>query len=311
MADPLPKTPRHQRSAASYAARYAAMAARVEINAERPCGVPGCTQRRDGVSTYCHTHYYRSRRYGRPVGDLPRQSELRALEGALRDWLEADHLITDTDKKAFRMNWASAQRTIHQHPSFALPFYRLEGISGYTREAKGWIILSHYFHRQGHSLSDAMLRQMACRLWAEFKWEMPPGKTGYRRERNSFVDTWAGYFVLRNSGFSKTTTEEKIIRWEKPWYISDDPDENRYRPVKERYEKTVYLTDHKAGPIVRAIGKELREAVEHAMGSQYASDYRLLTRAREALGLPTSFHPAIEPQGAQPSGAQPLSGAQD
>ena len=132
-----------------------------------------------------------------------------------------------------------------------------------------------------------MLRQMACRLWAEFKWQMPPGKKGFERERNFFVDTWAGYFVLRNSGFSKTTTEEKIIGWDKPWYISDNPKENRYRQIKERETKIVRLSDHKAGPIVRAIGKELRSAVDHAMGTKWVSDHRLLERAFLALKLPT------------------------
>lgn len=285
--DPLPITPRHHRTDKSRAASRADMQRRAEISRAKPCSVPGCSTNRDGVSVYCHTHRYRYRRYARPVGDLPTQGELRALEGALRDWLAADHLTTEADKKAFKLNWGTAQKTIHAHPAFAIPFFRLEGISGYTQVAKGWIILSHYFHRQRHSLSDAMLRQMACRLWAEFKWQMPPGKKGFERERNFFVDTLAGYFVLRNSGFSKTTTEEKIIGWDKPWYISDNPKENQYRQIKERETKIVRLSDHKAGPIVRAIGKELRSAVDHAMGTKWVSDHRILERAFLALKLPT------------------------
>lgn len=62
---------------------------------------------------------------------------------------------------------------------------------------------------------------------------------------------------------------------------------HQYRPIKERETKTVYLSDFKAGPIVRAIGKELRSAVDCAMGMKWISDHRLLQRAREALALPT------------------------
>lgn len=287
MGDPLPKTPSHYRKEKSRAARYSDLLRRAAIGDTKPCPVPGCTENREGVATYCHTHRYRYRRYAVPIGDLPTQSELRALEGALRDWLSTDLLTTDTEKKGFKLNWGSAQRTIHAHSSFAIPFFRLEGISGYTQEAKGWIILSHYFHRQRNSLSDAMLRQMACRLWAEFKWQMPPGKKGFEKERSFFVDTWAGYFVLRNSGFSKTTTQEKVVGHERLWYISDGPNASRYRPIKERETKIVHLSDFKAGPIVRAIGKELRSAVDYAMGTKRISDHRLLQRAREALALPT------------------------
>lgn len=285
--DPLPSTPRHHRSERSRAASVSNLHTRNELNRLKPCSVTECTTHRDGVSVYCHTHRYRYRRYAMPVGDLPLQTELRSLEGAIRDWLQADLLTTEQDKKGFKLNWGSAQRTIHAHPSFAIPFFRLEGISGYTQEAKGWIILSHYFHRQGNSLSDAMLRQMACRLWAELKWQMPPGKKGFEKERNYFVDTWAGYFVLRNSGFSKTTTEEKTVGWERRWYISDDPHASRYQPIKETETKVVRLSDHKAGPIVRAIGKELRSAIDYAMGTKWISDHRLIEKAREALSLPT------------------------
>ncbi|WP_425051161.1 hypothetical protein [Psychromarinibacter sp. S121] len=256
------------------------------MNRDKPCAITGCDNPRHNLSTYCLKHRKRHRIYGRPTGDLPTQRELRAIEGAIRDWLEHDHLSTESDRKGFKAAWGSAQQTIRNQPSFALPFFRLEGHEGFTRQAKGWVILSHYFHRQGNSLSNAMLRQMACRLWAEFHWQMPEGRRGFRRERNHFVDTWAGYFVLRNSGFSKTKTEERIIGWQKPWYVSDDPRHNQPIPITETTEKTVTLSHYKAGPIVRAIGKELREAVDRAMGSSWASDHRLLSRTAEAPGLP-------------------------
>ncbi|WP_157769943.1 hypothetical protein [Ruegeria profundi] len=156
---------------------------------------------------------------------------------------------------------------------------------GYTQKAKAWVILSNYVHRQGNSLSDAMVRYMACRMWSEFHWQMPEGKRGAAKARNFFVDTWAGKFVLAHSGFTKTKTTEKIIRWAKPWYISDDPVQNEPRPIKEKVTKKVTINRFKAGPIVRAIGKELQSAVDHAMGKAWCSDHRLLEKAHEALGL--------------------------
>lgn len=290
----MPRNPRHRpdplpvtfagRSEASREYRNIKRKQYQASNTDQVCSVSGCGRARHSLSTYCHTHSVRYRRYGRPVGDLPTQGELRALEGAVRAWLTDDLLTTDIERNSFKINWSSAQRSIRNHPSFAVPFFRLEGVSGYTRQAKGWVILSHYFHRQNNSLSDAMLRYMAVRLWAEFKWQMPNGKTGFKKERNFFVDTWSGYFVLRNSDFSKTTTEEKVIGWEKPWYISDDPRQNIPKRITERVEKKVTLQDYKAGPIVRAIGTELRTTVERALGNQWISDHRLLQKASEALG---------------------------
>ncbi|WP_170545256.1 hypothetical protein [Ruegeria arenilitoris] len=217
---------------------------------------------------------------------MPTQGELRSLEASIKAWLEEDYLTTDFAKRSFKSSWGSAQRTITHNPAFALPFFRLEGNMGYTQKAKAWVILSNYVHRERNLLSDAMVRYMACRLWSEFLWKMPDGKRGAVKTRNFFVDTWAGKFVLANSGFSKTKTEDKIIRWEKPWYVSDDPVQNRPRPITEKVTKKVTVNRFKAGPIVRAIGKELHEAVEHAMGKAWFSDHRLLEKAHEALGLP-------------------------
>ncbi|NRP12595.1 hypothetical protein XMD517_001364 [Aliiroseovarius sp. xm-d-517] len=273
------------RSAASREYRNQKREAYAAENKRKVCSISNCDRQRYNLSTYCLDHNKRYRRYGRAIGNLPTQSQLQAIEGAIRDWFEGDYLTTDFDRKKFKASWGSAQRTIRNHPSFALPFYRLEGHEGFTQQAKGWVILSHYYHRQNNSLSDAMVRYMACRLWSEFLWEMPEGKRKFKREKDHFVNTWAGYFVLRNSGFSKTKTEETIIGWKKPWYISDDPRQNLPIPITKKTEKKVYISDFKAGPIVRAIGKELNQAVEHAIGKNWVSDHRLLSRTVEALGL--------------------------
>ncbi|QFS82295.1 hypothetical protein FIV09_05595 [Roseivivax sp. THAF197b] len=132
-----------------------------------------------------------------------------------------------------------------------------------------------------------MLRYMAIRLWAEFKWKMPEGsRKGFTKERDQFVNTLAGRFVLANSGFTKTTTEEKVIAWERPWYISENPRDNLSQPITETITKTKQLDLWRSATLVRAIGDELRLAVKHAMGSDWLSDYRLLVKATEALGLP-------------------------
>jgi len=286
--DPLPTVIKRngRRSEESKRLRDIKRNAYAKANKAKPCSVSGCTHERYNLSCYCRGHFQKYRRTGRAVGEIPTQGELRAIEKAIQGWLVEDHLIDERSQRGFKLSWGTAQNRIRKNPAFALPFYRLEGNSGYTAQAKGWIILSHYFHRQGHSLSDAMIRYMAVRLWAEFKWQMPEGKRGFTRERNHFVNTWAGYFVLRNSGFSKTTSEERVIGWQRPWFVSENPRDNLPVPITERVSKTVYLTNFKAGPIVRAIGKELGAAVDHAMGTTWASDHRLLARTCEALGLP-------------------------
>ncbi|SNS32270.1 hypothetical protein SAMN05421757_101852 [Tropicimonas sediminicola] len=281
----LPRTGQN-RSEASIRQRRNKLISDKATNSSKPCVISGCDRHRYCVSTYCNTHAQRYRRYGRAKGPLPTEGELRSIEGAFKEWLDQDHLATDQQRQAFKLAWASGQKTITTNPAFALPFFRLEGNEGFTRQAKGWVILSHYFHVQRHSLSDAMLRLMAVRVWTEFFWQMPEGRRGLTKERNYFVHTWAGYYVLRNSGFTKSKTEEKIIGWERPWYISDDPARNRPKPITEKTIKKVGLTPFKAGPIVRAIGKELQGAVDHAMGTTWINDARLLKRAADALGQP-------------------------
>ncbi len=282
---PLSIIPAGKRSKASREALRQRRIAYQTENQAKKCAVLGCDKHRLKVSSYCRGHYQRNRRYGHPTGRLPTQSELRSIEGAIKVWLEDDYLTTDFAKRSFKSTWGSAQRTITHNPAFALPFIRLEGDMGYTQKAKAWVILSNYVHREKNSLSDAMVRYMACRLWSEFLWQMPNGKGGAVKARNHFVNTWAGKFVLANSGFTKTTTEEKVIRWEKPWYVSDDAVQNRPRPITEQVTTKVTLNPFKAGPIVRAIGKELHDAVDHAMGKAWCSDHRLLEKAHEALGL--------------------------
>lgn len=263
-------------------------------NKSLPCAVAGCTKNRHDLYPYCHGHSKRYRRSGHPTITLPTVGELRALEGALKDWLTTDYLISDADKKAFKRNWSAGQQVIRNHPSFALTYSQLEGHSGYTQKAKAWVILSHYFHKQGHSLSDAMLRYMAVRLWTEFKWIMPEGsRKGFQKERHLFVNTWAGKLVLSNAGFTKTTTEEKVIAWQRPWYISENPRDNLPKPITETVTTTKSRDTWAMATVVRAIGDELRGAVDHAMGPKWLSDYRLLQRAGEALGLPNST-PSIQ-----------------
>lgn len=263
------------------------LADRKKANSGAPCSVSGCTKSRYDLYPYCWTHSRRYRRYGHPVLDLPTLGELRAVEGAIKAWLDKDHLITKADREAFKRNWSAGQQIIRNHPSFALPFHRLQGHSGYTRKSKGLIILSHYFHKQGHSLSDAMLRYMAVRLWTEFKWLMPEGsRKGFQKERHLFVNTWAGKFVFANSGFSKTTTKEQVIAWQRPWYVSENPRDNLPQPITKTVTTKKTLDLWVAATALRAIGDELRGAVEHAMGTDWASrDYRLLQRTSEALAL--------------------------
>lgn len=288
----LPKSPRV--SEAKRKRDRVSLEADKKANQAKTCSVSGCDKNRYGLYPYCRTHAKRYQRYGHPINALPTQGELRAIEGAIKDWLDNDYLTNKHERQAFKLNWAAGQQTIHNHPSFALPFYRLQGISGYTPKAKGWIILSHYFHRQDNSLSDAMLRYLAVRLWSEFKWITPQGsRKGFAKERNYFVNTWAGKFVLSKSGFSKTTRETKVIAWDRPWYISEYPRQSLPKPITETVTKTKTLDRVTAGSISRAIGDELGKAVEHALGTSWVSDYRLLQKASEALGLPHS-NPSIQ-----------------
>jgi len=267
------------------------LAERKRVNSSKPCAVSGCDRNREDLYPYCLKHTRRYRNSGHPVIDIqPRPHELRAVEDAIKEWLDKDHLTTKADREAFKHNWSAGQRTIHHHPSYALPFSRLEGRSGYTQKAKGWVILSHYFHRQGNSLSDAMLRYMAVRLWTEFKWRLPEGsRKGLQAERQQFVNTWAGKFVFQNSGFYKTVTEQKVIAWERPWYVSENPRDNLPKPITETVTTKKTMTAWCSATAVRAIGDELRVAVEQAMGTHWVSrDHRLLHRAGEALDLPNS-----------------------
>ena len=279
------------RSAASQERRRIDRERYLARNALKPCSISSCTKVRYNLSTYCRGHFQKYRRYAHPIDPAPPQADFKLLEEAIKVWLEEDLLTTEDAKRGFKLSWGSAQQTIRTSPSFALPFFRLEGNEGFTQKAKAWIILSHYFHKQKHSLSDTMLRYMAVRLWAEFNWQMPEGKLGATKERNFFVHTWAGYFVLKNSGFTKAKTEEKIIGWQRPWYIHEDPRQNHLIPITEKTIRNIGLTPFKAGPIVRAIGKEIHSAVDHAMGRKWCSDQRLLMRAYEALGLPNSNKP--------------------
>lgn len=264
---------------------------RKKINSAKFCSVSGCTKNRYDLYPYCVAHSRRYRRYGHPTIDLPRPAELRAVENAIKTWLEEDHLITKENREAFKKDWSAGQQIIRNHPSFALPFFQLQGHSGYTQKSRGLVILSHYFHKQRHSLSDAMLRYMAVRLWTEFKWEMPEGsRKGFGKERHLFVNTWAGRFVFSNSGFSKTVTEEKVIAWERPWYISENPMHNLPEPITKTVTTKKTLGRWVVATALRAIGDELRGAVEHAMGTRWVSqDYRLFEKTSEALGLPNSI----------------------
>jgi hypothetical protein len=283
----LKKKPR--RTEATKAKNRAELTANKKANKALTCSVSGCTKGRNDLYPYCLAHSKRYRKEGHPTLALPRLAELRSIETAIKEWLAEDYLTSKEDRQAFKRNWSAGQQLIRNHPSFALPFYRLEGHSGYTQKSKAWVILSHYFHKQGHSLSDAMIRYMAVRLWAEFKWVMPEGsRKGFQKERHQFVNTWAGRFVLSNSGFTKTTTEKKVIAWERPWYVSENPRDNLPKPITKTVTTTKTRDRWAMATVVRAIGYELRGAVDHAMGTKWVSDYRLLQRASEALGLPNS-----------------------
>ncbi|KNX39747.1 hypothetical protein ROTO_37160 [Roseovarius tolerans] len=289
----LKSTPRYKSETWKTKER-ASLAERKKANSGKLCSVSGCTKKRYDLYPYCWTHSRRYRRYGHPVIKLPTQGELRAIESAIKAWLDNDHLTTKADREAFKRNWSAGQQTIRNHPSFALPFSRLQGHSGYTQKSKGLVILSHYFHRQGHSLSDAMLRYMAVRLWTEFKWRMPEGsRKGFQKERHLFMNTWSGTFVLTNSGFARTTTEDRVIAWERPWYVSENPRDNLPKPITKSVTTKKALDRWSVATTIRAIGDELRGAVEHAMGTDWVSrDHRLLQKASEALGLPHS-NPSI------------------
>ncbi|WP_188720442.1 hypothetical protein [Actibacterium pelagium] len=128
-----------------------------------------------------------------------------------------------------------------------------------------------------------MLRYMAVRLWAGLRFQQPPGKPNRAKELTYFVNTHTGKFVSANSGFSKTTTEQQIIGWERPYIISSIESENAARPITDTVTKKVRLSHNSRAGINRAIGAEVRSAVEHAMGTKWVSNHTLLANASDAL----------------------------
>jgi hypothetical protein len=164
----------------------------------------------------------------------------------------------------------------------------LEGDMRYKQTTKAKIILAWYHHKRGKPLGALMLRYMAVRLWVELRFQMPPGKTQVNREKNYLTNTIAGRYGVNEANVSKVTTEEKIIGWERPWYVSHSASENRPKPITEKVTKRVTLPEQRKASIGRAVGAELRKAVEQAIGKHWFTDSELMARATAALPHPHS-----------------------
>lgn len=124
-----------------------------------------------------------------------------------------------------------------------------------------------------------MVRWMSVRLWAELRWQMPPGKAGVPKQRTCFVNTQAGRWVIARSGFSKITNRREIADWKR------NPVTQELDPVYACVEKTTKLSAKKQAAPARAIGKELAAAVEHGVGKAWTSDPQLLRSAYAALAI--------------------------
>ncbi|GGL55773.1 hypothetical protein [Wenxinia marina] len=192
---------------------------------------------------------------------MPTRSELRELDEAIKFWL-GNALSTDEQISSFKKLWGTAVRRLHKPPSMARGYTFLEGDTGLSQAERGDIILANYQHRQGHSLSDAMVRWMSCRLWAETLFQMPAGKKHRDKELDKFVNRYAGQFVVARAGISKTVPP--IIRGE---------DERVYR-----------LSIGKTANVSRAIGAALGDAVSYAMGKTWHHNEDL-ARATDAILL--------------------------
>lgn len=257
--------------------------ARREANEKLTCVCPSCTKNRGGLSIYCVYHYQRYRRNGCLTDDLPNASELRVLEGVIRDWITTRYLATEADQRGFKALWSSALSGISKSQRYAVSYSTLEGVSGFTSKTKGSILLSWYQHRAGQPLGAALLRYLAVRLWAELKFTLPPGKTNLAKERHHLVATVAGKFVIRNSGFSKSRTVEKIVGWQRDYMAPNVGEVRKMTPIKEIEIKNVCLTPLRSAPIARAIGSELRVAAEHVLGPSWSTDSVLKDMAENAL----------------------------
>ncbi|MDW4548257.1 hypothetical protein R5H32_02700 [Defluviimonas sp. D31] len=205
------------------------------------------------------------------------------MEDAIRDWLEHDYVGVSITREGFKKLWGSALQRLRKSPSHAIPFFRLEGVSGFTQRSKAEVLLAWYHHRNGKPLGAAMLRYMAVRLWANLKFTLPDGKNNLAKERDYFVATQAGKFVLHHSGFCKSKTERNIIGWQEDFLSSFSDGSPRHIPIVETTTKKVRLKDTKAAPISRAIGAELRDAVEYALGPLWYTNGALRDRAALAL----------------------------
>ncbi|WP_282182875.1 hypothetical protein [Aliiroseovarius marinus] len=156
----------------------------------------------------------------------------------------------------------------------------------YTSRTKAKIVLAWYHHKRGKPLGALMLRYMAVRLWVELRFQMPPGKTNATREKNYLANTLAGRHAVNQAEVFKHTTAEKVVGWEKPWFVSTVAEENLPAPITEKVTKRVGLTAQRKASIGRAVGAELRHAVEHALGPRWFTDSELMARAVTALTPP-------------------------
>jgi hypothetical protein len=263
---------------------------RAEENSRRLCSCPGCDQNRSSLSTYCRKHRDHYDRHGHPILDNPSAAEIAALVGVVKDWIENGPLLSPFEREAFKRSWGTAVRRLHKHPRYAVHFGALEGVSGYTAKTKAAVLLAWYYHREGKPLGAAMLRYMAVRLWADLRFTLPPGKYNLAKERTYFVSTVAGKFVVHHSGFAKTLTEEKIVGWESPVLAPWVGEEVRRKPITQRETKKVRLSNLKSASIARAIGAELRGAIEHVFGPQWSSNTDLRTKAADALATISATH---------------------
>lgn len=243
----------------------------------------GCFKARHSLSIYCRNHRKRRDLEGHPTIPLPTYQELTTLENTIKDWLETEYVGVNITRDGFKKIWGSALVKLRQPRSHAIPFFQLEGTSGLTQRSKGSVILAWYDHRNGQPLGAAMLRYMAVMLWASLRFTFPDGKKNFTKERNFFVNTRTGKFVLHHSGFHKVKTERTIIGWQDDLLSFGPGGTLRKTPIVETTTKKQPLRDCKAAPVSRAIGALIKDAVEFALGPQWFAKETLRAKATIAL----------------------------
>ena len=183
-------------------------------NSQKPCGVPGCTKHRHGISKWCSTHKYAADTWGHPLARTIASRELATEEAAVRRLID---LNTEHQGIAYAVNFldtlllAAAQGTTHAPAGDRLAALYNAGLTGKELLVR---VAAVYLCREGHRrliLSDrhfgavvghAILR--ACQLPRH---ERIYG--GQRRSVGKYVIDHIGTLALN---IAKTATQVELQR---------------------------------------------------------------------------------------------------